>query len=771
MAFPISHGGTENDNGQDVTFLPDGSAALFGHFQGKISFGGTTITSKGEDDGFILKSDQDGNREWGLHLSNSADIYTKAIESLPDGSIIVYGEYEQTLNIGGTTLKTGAKDSDSDDDIFVARVSSEGKVVWAKSFGGLGDIDSGDLGVSYDEDTDKAHVVIVGAFEKSITFGKTTLTSKGNDDAFTAKLDVDTGEAVWAKRLGGDEEDDHYGVAVLEDGSSVVFGEFSKEIDIQGYSKKLTTRGYAADSNDEDDDDLLVIRYDADGKVEQVKTFGFTSDSDAKAIAATEDGSAIYLAGHFVDILEDEDGNRLTRDSEGDESRDAFLIKLDESLDLNWWRAYGNNRDQEINSVALLDDGSPIILGDFAETIKLGSVTLTSTGDQLPGDHREGDDPADTEDTFIAKLNSNGVVQWVKHIKTTSDSDSENIAISKNGEIVFTGESYGDIRIGGKTFKNKGEQDIFLGLLDSNGNYLKQLNIEAEELANELTLNDDNSFNITDGLHDGLWLQFNVTGANTKFQNSLKIVDSNNNILGSIGATSFSKNLGNLMVFIPEGTTFSFQQYRNNQRDITSPDFTISEQEDGSFRLNLNDSGYDTDQNDLIIDITTSITSPKAEATTMAVEQQDIHDAILDLSSISADGQQLKLTINCDCAFENRVAMVKLTEETDGSFSVNGFTESAGAEFDQAVTDNLINPGDATIQATGVTQQTVNWTLSESDAGYYAPVVINPSGDVFSVGSMYVKNLGTNFFTFEDKHTTDNSDWDYNDVSILVEMV
>ena len=758
MAFPISYGGTQNDHGQDVTFLSDGSAALFGHFEGTISFGDLTFNSKGEDDGFILKIDQDGNREWGLHLSNSADVYTNAIESLPDGSIIVYGEYEQTLEIGGTTLKTGAKDSNTNDDIFVSRISSEGKVVWAKSFGGLGDIDSGDIGVSYNEATDKAHVVIAGAFEKSITFGTTTLTSKGNDDAFTAKLDVDTGEAVWAKRLGGDEEDDHYGVAVLEDGSSVVFGEFSKEIDIEGYSKKLKTRGYAADSSDVDDDDLLVIRYDANGKVEQVKTFGFTSDSDAKAIAATEDGSAIYLAGHFVDFLEDEDGNRLARgDGEEDDSRNAFLIKLDQSLDLNWWRAYGSKaREQQINSVALLGDGSPIILGDFAGTIKLDSVTLTNTSSE-----------ANAEDTFIAKLNSNGAVQWVKQIKTTGDSDSENIAVSGNGDILFTGESYGDIEMGGKTFKNKGEQDIFLGLLDSNGSWRPQMNT----IVNKLTLSNDNYLTITDGLDKGLWVQFKATGANATFQNSIKIVDSNNNILGSIGATSFSKNLGNLMVFIPEGTTFSFQQYSNNQKGITSPDLTISEQEDGSFRLNLNDSGYDTDKNDLIIDITASRTSPNSVATAMAVEQKDIHDAILDLSSISAGGQQLKLTINSDCAFKNRVAMVKLTQETDGSFSVNGFTESAGAEFDLAVKDHLINPGGATIQATGFKENSVTWTVSESDAGYYAPVVINPSGDVYSIGSINVKNLGTNFFAFEDKTTTDFSDWDYNDVTILVETV
>ena len=36
----------------------------------------------------------------------------------------------------------------------------------------------------------------------------------------------------------------------------------------------------------------------------------------------------LFICRQVCSILEDEDGNRLTRDGEGEESLDAFLIKL-----------------------------------------------------------------------------------------------------------------------------------------------------------------------------------------------------------------------------------------------------------------------------------------------------------------------------------------------------------------------------------------------------------------------------------------------------------
>ena len=289
--------------------------------------------------------------------------------------------------------------------------------------------------------------------------------------------------------------------------------------------------------------------------------------------------------------------------------------------------------------------------------------------------------------------------------------------------------------------------------------------------ASKLLLNDDNSLFVTQSSTQGLWINLKVQSADAEFQNSLILVDQHNNSLGCIGATHSSGNCGAHAIFIPHGSTISFHQFSNNQRLISSPQLSITDNSDGSFQLRLNDSTIDSDHDDLIIDISHSASSPNPVATGMAAKQQDIHNAVLDLSSIPATGQTLKLSLNSNCAFVNRIAMVKLSEDADGNFSVDGITNTAGAAFDQAVADNLINPGGYSISCTGVDTQAIEWDLSASDTGLYAPVLITPDGEIYTYGSSQIKALGCNFFAFEDDNSQNSSDWDFNDLSIKVEII
>ncbi|WP_413326115.1 SwmB domain-containing protein [Synechococcus sp. MIT S9503] len=286
-----------------------------------------------------------------------------------------------------------------------------------------------------------------------------------------------------------------------------------------------------------------------------------------------------------------------------------------------------------------------------------------------------------------------------------------------------------------------------------------------------LLLNDNNSFSVTDGDNQGLWLNLKVLSASTSLQNTLILIDQNNNVLGSIGATQFSKNCGDHAIFIPEGSTISFRQSSSNQPINSSPQHTITQQSDGIYKLRLNDNTLDSDHDDLIIDISHSSASPDPSATSIAAEQQELHDAILDLSSIPADGQTLQITLNSDCSFINRFALVKLNQTSSGEFTVDGYNNTAADAFDQAVSDSLINPGGSITTATGLQQQTIEWTLSSADAGFYAPVLINPAGDIHTYGSSHVKNLGCNLFAFEDDSKISTSDYDFNDLTAKFQII
>jgi hypothetical protein len=100
--------------------------------------------------------------------------------------------------------------------------------------------------------------------------------------------------------------------------------------------------------------------------------------------------------------------------------------------------------------------------------------------------------------------------------------------------------------------------------------------------------------------------------------------------------------------------------------------------------------------------------------------------------------------------------------------------KSSADAFRKAVSDNLINPGGSAITAGGRANRSIAWNVTTADAGLYAPVLINPNGQVFpfgatgSDGQRHVKVLGDNTFGVEDLLQTQGSDWDFNDLRVQI---
>ena len=67
-------GGTGDDYGSGISSLSDGSSIVTGTFSG-ATFGGTTLTSAGEDDVFIAKLNADGSYAWAKQAGGGGDDY------------------------------------------------------------------------------------------------------------------------------------------------------------------------------------------------------------------------------------------------------------------------------------------------------------------------------------------------------------------------------------------------------------------------------------------------------------------------------------------------------------------------------------------------------------------------------------------------------------------------------------------------------------------------------------------------------------------------
>jgi hypothetical protein len=97
-------GGTGSDFGYSVSALPDGSAIVTGYFNGTAGFGGANLTSTGSDDVFVARIDPAGTWAWATRAGGTGSDYGFGVSALSDGSAILAGYFSDTATFGSTTL-------------------------------------------------------------------------------------------------------------------------------------------------------------------------------------------------------------------------------------------------------------------------------------------------------------------------------------------------------------------------------------------------------------------------------------------------------------------------------------------------------------------------------------------------------------------------------------------------------------------------------------------------------------------------------------------
>jgi len=180
FVWATSAGGTGTDYGQDVAVLPDGSTLVAGRFDLTATFGSTTLTSGGSSDAFVTKLDAVGSFVWATRMGGADYDFASGIASLPDGSAILTGSFEEEAAFGSTTLTSAGFG-----DAFAAKLDPSGSVVWASRAGGPVNDDGSRVAARAD-----GSAVVTGRFEGTASFGSTTLTSVGGPDLFVARLDA-----------------------------------------------------------------------------------------------------------------------------------------------------------------------------------------------------------------------------------------------------------------------------------------------------------------------------------------------------------------------------------------------------------------------------------------------------------------------------------------------------------------------------------------------------------------------------------------------------
>jgi hypothetical protein len=274
-------GGPDTDGANTVAAAPDGGWVIGGSFSKEVSFYETKLTSKGRTDAMLIKLDRGGNLEWIKQFGGEREDTINHVAVDARGNIYVQAEFKLKSNWGGEDfVAAGASDHDlvlakydlngdhlwskrfgnpledtaggiaidpagnilmtgsfersisfgsGDDhvakgkgDTFLARFDTDGKLEWARSWGGTRD--DVPAGIATDA---AGNAVIAGMFQDKMELdGDRSLQSKTpNKDVFAIKVDA-KGSLVWAQSWGDKDHDQGRAIAIDDKGNPYIAGLF-----------------------------------------------------------------------------------------------------------------------------------------------------------------------------------------------------------------------------------------------------------------------------------------------------------------------------------------------------------------------------------------------------------------------------------------------------------------------------------------------------------------------------------------------------------------
>ena len=253
----------------------------------------------GKQDIWIIKLDENGNKEWDKTFDKDKNDVAYSIIQTKDGGYAI-------------AASTGFK-LWGEANCWVIKLDAKGNMEWENSFGGTG--------------WDEIFSIIQTKDGGFITTGCVWSKGAGRGDVYVAKLNK-RGDLIWDRTFGGSENDEAYSIVQTEDRGYVLTG--------------FTVLEDTGDRN------FWVIKLDKEGNKVWDRTFGGTSEDWANSIIQTDDGG--YAVAGWTKSM-------------GAGKTDVWIVKLDKRGNLVWDKTFGGSENDEAHSIIQTDDGGYAVAG------------------------------------------------------------------------------------------------------------------------------------------------------------------------------------------------------------------------------------------------------------------------------------------------------------------------------------------------------------------------------------------------------------------------
>lgn len=409
----------------------NGNTYVVGYYTDTVVFGMDTLRSFGiqyETDAYIAKYDPNGNVLWaraagGYYADRATGIALDAA-----GTPYVVGTFNTRIQLG-TTFVTGIQN-----DVFVAKYSTNGVLQWAQGFGGASTDAGTGIAVS-----PSGSIYVVGYYLNSATFGGITLTSNGGGDGFLVKLNA-SGSVSWARSIGGSSFDATTAVTADRFGDVAIAGYFCANTpSVTGPFSLKSTGIY----------DAFVAKYDANGVVLWSKSIG-GNESELPTSIRNDYAGNFVVAGNYNGSLVSSGINYPTG---GVTMSDIFLARYNSFGTRSWLVKAGGASFDFVSGLYVDSSGNSYLTGNFNGLTNFGGAALASTASNV----------------FVAAYDVNGNVSWLNSAANNNSPIRGRGITGQNGNIYFVGSFNQSTTIGANSLSatTAGEADSYIAKISN----------------------------------------------------------------------------------------------------------------------------------------------------------------------------------------------------------------------------------------------------------------------------------------------------------------
>ena len=186
---------------------------------------------------------------------------------------------------------------------------------------------------------------------------------------------------------------------------------------------------------------------------------GFGVDEGLKI--SIDGNNNTYTTGYFSGVCTFDTGLSLTASG----ATDIFITKVNDQGILQWAvKAGGMGPDRGL-SIKADQQGNCYVTGIYFGSATFGNTTINSVGG--------------SQDVFIAKYNSAGILQWVVSAGGPEGESGNGITVDNSGNVIVTGQFSGTAHFGSISLSSMIDPstllpsiDVFTTKLDASGNFL-----------------------------------------------------------------------------------------------------------------------------------------------------------------------------------------------------------------------------------------------------------------------------------------------------------